>query len=117
MGNGLWLGLSGITDRRGIYWSVDLALTAVVLIAIALGWKRIPKPYLLYVVLSLVLILSYPLPETSPALGSEVRRRALPGLLGDGDPAKGWRFPVTLAIFGVGSVLLSVAFMNWGYIF
>jgi hypothetical protein len=30
---------------------------------------------------------------------------------------KGWRFPVTLAIFGVGSVLLSVAFMNWGYIF
>src|SRR6266571_5498092 len=38
LGNGLWLGISGITDRRGIYWTVDVALTTVVLIAIALGW-------------------------------------------------------------------------------
>jgi len=30
---------------------------------------------------------------------------------------KGWRFPVALVGFGVGFVLLSVAFMNWGYIF
>src|SRR5207249_2196197 len=48
LGNGLWLGISGITDRRGIYWTVDVAITAIVLIALALGWKWIPKPSLVY---------------------------------------------------------------------
>jgi hypothetical protein len=117
LGNGLWLGLSGITDRRGIYWSVDLALTAVVLIAIALGWNRIPKPYLLYVVLSLVLILSYPLPERPLLSVPRFVAVLFPAFWAMAILAKGWRLPVTLAIFGVGSVLLSVAFMNWGYIF
>ena len=28
LGNGLWLGIVGVTDRRGIYWTVDVALTS-----------------------------------------------------------------------------------------
>jgi hypothetical protein len=117
LGNGLWLGLSGITDRRGIYWSVDLALTAVVLVAVGLGWNRIPKPYLVYVVLSLVLILSYPLPERPLLSVPRFVAVLFPAFWAMAILTKGWRFPVTLAIFGVGSVVLSVAFMNWGYIF
>jgi hypothetical protein len=117
LGNGLWLGLSGITDRRGIYWTVDVVLTAVVVIAIALGWNRIPKPYLVYVLLSLVLILSYPLPERPLLSVPRFAAVLFPAFWAMAVLTKGWRFPVTLAGFGVGLALLSVAFMNWGYIF
>jgi hypothetical protein len=117
LGNGLWLGISGITDRRGIYWTVDVALTTVVLIALALGWKRIPKPYLVYVLASLVLILSYPLPERPLLSAPRFVSVLFPAFWAMAILAKGWRFPVALVGFGVGCVLLSVAFMNWGYIF
>ena len=117
LGNGLWLGLSGITDRRGIYWTVDVVLTAVVLIALALGWNRIPKPYLVYVVLSLALILSYPLPERPLLSVPRFVAVLFPAFWAMAALAKGWRFRVLLAAFGVGYVLLSIAFMNWGYIF
>ena len=93
LGNGLWLGLSGITDRRGIYWTVDLALTAVVFDVndsrVEPDTEAIPPlcrsqprsdPFV-------------PAAGTSPALGSEVRCRALPGLLGDGDPREGLAIP------------------------
>jgi hypothetical protein len=117
LGNGLWLGISGITDRRGIYWTVDVALTTVVLIALALGWKRIPKPYLVYVLASLVLILSYPLPERPLLSAPRFVAVLFPAFWAMAILVKGWRFPVALVGFGVGFVLLSVAFMNWGYIF
>ena len=117
LGNGLWLGISGITDRRGIYWTVDVALTSVVLIAIALGWKRIPKPYLVYLLASLVLILSYPLPERPLLSVPRFVAVLFPAFWAIAVLAKGWRFPVTLVSFGIGFAVLSIAFMNWGYIF
>jgi hypothetical protein len=117
LGNGLWLGIVGITDRRGIYWTVDVALTAIVLIALALGWKRIAKPYLGYVLASLVVILSYPLPERPLLSAPRFVAVLFPAFWAMAVLEKGWRFPVTLVGFGVGFVLLSVAFMNWGYIF
>jgi hypothetical protein len=117
LGNGLWLGIVGITDPRGIYWTVDVALTAVVVIALALGWNRIPKPYLVYVLGSLILILSYPLPERPLLSVPRFVAVLFPAFWAMAALARGWRFPVTLAVFGVGFVVLSVAFMNWGYIF
>jgi Mannosyltransferase (PIG-V) len=117
LGNGLWLGLSGFTDRRGIYWTVDVVLTAVALIALALGWNRIPKPYLVYVLLSLALILSYPLPERPLLSVPRFVAVLFPAFWAMAALASGWRFRVLLGAFGLGYVLLSIAFMNWGYIF
>jgi hypothetical protein len=117
LGNGLWLGIVGITDRRGIYWTVDVALTAVVLIALGLAWNRIPKPYLAYVLASIILVLSYPLPERPLLSAPRFVAVLFPAFWAMAVLAKGWRFPVMLVGFGVGFVLLSVAFMNWGYIF
>jgi hypothetical protein len=117
LGNGLWLGIVGVTDRRGIYWTVDVALTAVVLIALALGWNRIPKPYLVYVLASLLIVLSYPLPARPLLSAPRFVAVLFPAFWAMAVLAKGWRFPVILVGFGIGFVLLSVAFMNWGYIF
>lgn len=117
LGNGLWLGIVGVTDRRGIYWTVDVALTAVVLIALALGWNRIPKPYLVYVLASVLVVLSYPLPARPLLSAPRFVAVLFPAFWAMAALAKGWRFPALLVGFGVGFILLSVAFMNWGYIF
>jgi Mannosyltransferase (PIG-V) len=117
LGNGLWLGISGVADRHGIYWTVDVVLTAVVLIALALGWNRIPRPYLVYVLLSLAVILSYPLPERPLLSVPRFVAVLFPAFWAMAALTRGWRFRVLLGAFGLGYVLLSVAFMNWGYIF
>jgi hypothetical protein len=117
LGNGLWLGISGITDRRGIYWTADLALTAVVLVATALGWRRIPRPYLIYVVASLALILSYPLPARPLLSVPRFVAVLFPAFWAITGLARGWRFPVMLVAFSAGLVAMAIAFMNWGYIF
>jgi hypothetical protein len=117
LGNGLWLGITGITDKRGVYWTVDLLLTTVVLVAIALGWRRIPKPYLIYVLASLVLILSYPLPERPLLSAPRFVAVLFPAFWAMALRVKGWRFPTFVFAFAIGFVAMAIAFMNWGYIF
>ena len=60
--NGLWLGLSGIGDPRGIYWTIDLLVTAAVLIPLAVRVAVIPAPYLCVCGRQPAVIFSYPLP-------------------------------------------------------
>ena len=52
LANAVWLGITGITDAHGIYWTADLVLTAAVLVPLALRWRMIPRPYLVYVIAS-----------------------------------------------------------------
>ena len=57
------LGAQGIADARGIYWTVDLLLTAIVLVSLAVRWRTLPRTYLVYSLATILVILSYPLPE------------------------------------------------------
>jgi Mannosyltransferase (PIG-V) len=118
LGNALWLGISGITDRRGIYWTADVILVAALLIPLAWRWRVIPRSYLVYVVATLLVVLSYPLPER-PLLS--VPRFlivlfpifwSLASLLTE----RRRLVAVSLASI-VGYVALATAFMNWGFVF
>src|SRR5206468_6495340 len=62
LGNALWLGITGSTDARGIYWTADLVLVAALLLPFALRWRVIPIPYRVYTLATLLVVLSYPLP-------------------------------------------------------
>jgi hypothetical protein len=118
LGNALWLGVTGITDARGIYWTADLILVALLLVPLAWRWRIIPNSYLIYVVATIVLVLSYPLPER-PLLS--VPRFlivlfpifwSLASLI-----AERRRLAIVIGVSAVGYAALAVAFMNWGFVF
>jgi Mannosyltransferase (PIG-V) len=117
LGNGLWLGISGITDRRGVYWTADLVLTAAVLLALALRWRLIPKPYLIYVGTTLVLIFSYPLPARPLLSVPRFVAVLFPVFWAMSDIFTGRRLPIALTVSGIGFAIMAIAFMNWGFIF
>jgi hypothetical protein len=116
--NALRLGLEGIGDPRGIYWTADVVLMLWVLIPVVIAWRRLAPPFLAYATLGFLLPLTYPLPARPllsvprfvivifPAfwamallLESTSRRRVV--------------YAASLA----GFVIASLAFMNWGYLF
>jgi hypothetical protein len=117
LGNALWLGVSGVTDPRGIYWTVDVLLTALVLVSLALRWKLLAPPYLVYVVASLLVILSYPLPARPLLSAPRFCIVLFPAFWAMAALFTGRRWAVTLLAFLVGFSLLAIAFMNWGFIF
>jgi hypothetical protein len=117
LGNALWLGISGITDARGVYWTVDLVLTAAVLVALALRWRTIPKPYLVYTFASLILILSYPLPARPLLSVPRFIAVLFPVFWAMSALFTGRRFPIALGVSAVGLAAAAIAFMNWGFIF
>lgn len=117
LGNALWLGVTGITDPRGIYWTADVLLTALVLIPLALRWKLLASPYLVYVIVSLLVILSYPLPERPLLSAPRFCIVLFPAFWAMAGLFTGRRFAVTLIAFVVGFSSLAIAFMNWGFVF
>jgi hypothetical protein len=117
LGNALWLGVSGITNPRGIYWTADVLLAALVLIPLALRWKLLASPYLVYVLLSLLVILSYPLPERPLLSAPRFCIVLFPAFWAMAALFAGRRFAVMLIAFIVGFSSLAIAFMNWGFFF
>jgi Mannosyltransferase (PIG-V) len=61
LGRGLTLGVRGIDDPIGRFWSADLLVAALAVIPLAIGWRRLRAPYSVYAAASLLLPLSYPL--------------------------------------------------------
>jgi Gpi18-like mannosyltransferase len=58
---GLTLGIQGATDTLGRYWTADLIVTALAVVPLVVGWKRVRASYAVYAAVSLLLPLSYPL--------------------------------------------------------
>jgi hypothetical protein len=117
-GDALSLGIQGIGDPRGIYWTADLVVPALLLVPLVFGWRRIRAPYLVYVGLSLIVPLTYPL-AARPFL-------SLPRFVVVLFPLFwpiAWMlrsrtaYVVTAAVSLIGFAVLSIAFMNWGFIF
>jgi Gpi18-like mannosyltransferase len=115
--NAIRLGGQGIGDARGLYWTIDLLLTAIVLVSLVAGWRAIRTTYLVYVLATIVVVLSYPLPERPLLSAPRFLVVLFPAFWGMATVVRGrWMIP-TVAAFGIGFVVLSSWFMNWGYIF
>ena len=117
LANAVWLGITGITDAHGIYWTADLVLTAAVLVPLALRWRMIPRPYLGYVIASGVVILSYPLPARPLLSAPRFLIVLFPAFWALADLCVGRRFVLVSAVFCVGFVLMTATFVNWGFVF
>ena len=117
IGHAVSLGIEGVTSARGIYWTIDAVVTAAIVVPVALRWRMIPAPYLAYVVASLLVIFSYPLPERPLVSAPRYALVLFPAYWTMADLWGGKGFRVVLAAFIVGWVVLAVIFMNWGYVF
>jgi Mannosyltransferase (PIG-V) len=118
IGDAISLGVRGIGDPRGIYWTGDVVVACLLLVPLALGWRKLRPTYLTYVGLSLLIPLTYPLPArpflSMPRfvvvlfplfwlLADELKHRV--GLL------------LVTGVFLAGFAILSLSFMNWGFVF
>jgi hypothetical protein len=115
--NAVWLGITGVTDQHGIYWTIDLILTAAVLVPLVLRWRIIPRPYLVYVVASVLVILSYPLPARPLLSAPRFLIVLFPAFWALADLATGRRLVIVTAAFSVGFIIMTAIFVNWGFLF
>ncbi len=105
--------------RYQSYWAVDLLLTAVVLVGVAVSMKRVRPSYWVFALLALVIPLAYPFPDrgllSMPRFGLVV----FPAFWGLADLAERRRVPhvAVVAGFAGGLGLLAVLFINWWHIF
>jgi hypothetical protein len=117
LGHALSLGLSGLTSARGLYWTVDLIVTAAIVVPLALRWRVIPPAYLAYVAATLLVIFMYPLPERPLVSAPRYALVLFPAFWAMADLWTGRALRLVVASFSIGWVVLSVTFMNWGYVF
>ena len=113
LGEALWLAVVGFRYQQGFYWIIDLVLTAALLLPLALRWRILPRPYLLYVVLGVVTVLSFPPPR--PLFSAPRYLMVLfpvfwlmASLLTRG------RYVVAVVTFTLGFVCMAALFVNWG---
>ena len=89
------------------------------IVAVVAGWRRLPVPYLVYAVGSLVIPLSYPFPPRPLLSMPRFVVVIFPAFWVMADASERHRLPYTavVATFAAGLGLLAVLFMNWWYIF
>jgi len=111
------LGAMGRTDPG--YWIIDVVVTGFVLLAVVIGWRRIPFPYLIYAAGSLLLPLCYPFPSRPLLSLPRFVAVVFPAFWVIADATERRKIPHTavVATFAAGLGLLATLFMNWWYIF
>ena len=118
LGHALWLGITGSTDARGIYWTADLVLVAALLLPFALRWRVIPIPYRVYTLATLLVVLSYPLPARPLLSVPRFLIVLFPLVWSLADLVDDRRrFSIALVASMAGYAVLAAAFMDWGFIF
>lgn len=117
IGRALILGIRGVGDPKGAYWTADLILTGLLLVPLVLRWRVIPLPYLVYAGTTAIVILSYPLPPRPLLSDPRFLLVVFPAFWAMADIFRGRVFVLATVAFAVGFVALSSAFMNWGFVF
>jgi hypothetical protein len=116
--NATRLGVEGVGDPRGIYWTGDIVLTLCIIIPLVVGWRRLAPPFLAYAALSTLLPLTYPLPARPLLSAPRFVVVIFPAFWAISLLLRGRiQMRVALAASIVGFVVASLAFMNWGYLF
>jgi hypothetical protein len=105
--------------RDPAYWIIDALVVGVVLVAVIAGWRKLPAPYLVYAVGSLLLPLSYPFPDRPLLSMPRLVAVIFPAFWVMAEASVRRRIPHTavVATFAGGLGLLTILFVNWWYIF
>ncbi len=101
------------------YWIIDVLVVGVVIVAVVAGIRRLPLPYLVYSIGSILIPLSYPFPSRPLLSMPRFVVVIFPAFWVMADAAERRRIPHTAIVagFAMGYGLLAVLFMNWWYIF
>ena len=117
IGRAAVLGVEGIGDPRGIYWTADLLLTTLLVAPLIARWRSIPSSYLVYAASSVLVVLSYPLPARPLLSDPRLLLVVFPAFWAMAGIFTGRLFVVAAVSFAIGFVAVSSAFMNWGFVF
>lgn len=101
------------------YWIIDALVVGVVIVAVVAGLRRLPLPYLVYSIGSILIPLSYPFPSRPLLSMPRFVVVIFPAFWVIADATERRRIPYTAIVsgFAMGFGLLAVLFMNWWYIF
>ncbi len=111
-GRAVGLGFTGVTDPDGILWTMDLALTACVLIPLLWGWRLLRLSYLVYAALTLLTVLTVTY-APRPLVGAPRYSAVLfPAFWILGSKLRGRSFLIVTGLFGVGYLVVATTFMN-----
>ena len=113
------MAFGGLGVQYPSYWIIDALVAGVVIVAVVAGIRRLPLPYVVYSIGSLLIPLSYPFPSRPLLSMPRFVVVIFPAFWVMADAAERRRIPHTaiLAGFAMGYGLLAVLFMNWWYIF
>jgi hypothetical protein len=117
IGRAVRLAIDGVGDPRGVYWTVDLLLTAALLLPLCWRWRRLPRSSQVYVGATVLLVLSYPLPARPLLSAPRFFLVCFPLLWAMALLLRGRLFIAAVGTFALGFVVLAAAFMNWGFVF
>jgi hypothetical protein len=118
LGDGWYLGVMGLGSTRGLYWTGDFVVVAILLASFGLGWRYLRGPYVLYAGIGALAPLTFTLPAR-PLVSVPRYMVVLFPLFW---PMAIWlkrdlHLVLAIAAFLVLFSLLSVTFMNWGFVF
>lgn len=101
------------------YWIIDVLVVGVVIVAVVAGLRRLPLPYLVYSIGSILIPLSYPFPSRPLLSMPRFVVVIFPAFWVMADAVERRRISHTAIVtgFAMGYGLLAVLFMNWWYIF
>jgi Mannosyltransferase (PIG-V) len=115
---GVELGIRGFWHHNGIYWTADVVIFALALVPLCLRWRELPRTYVVYATLSLLVPLTFPLPARPLVSIPRFVIVVFPvywalSLLFERPLAR----RVALVASTIGLAIASLAFMNWGFLF
>jgi len=111
------LGIQGIGDPRGVYWTADLLLTAVLVTPLVARWRSIRLSYLMYVGVTVLVVLSYPLPERPLLSVPRLLLVMFPCFWAMALLFRERSFVLASVVFAFGFIALSITFVTWGFVF
>lgn len=111
------LGIQGIGDPRGVYWTADLFLTAVLVTPLVARWRSIRPTYLVYAGATMLVVLSYPLPERPLLSAPRLLLVLFPCFWGMALLFRQRSFVLASVVFSFGFVALAITFVTWGFVF
>lgn len=117
IGRGIALGVQGVGDVHGLYWTADLLLTGAIVGALLVGWRSLRMSYVVYATCTFAILFTFAY-APRPLLGAPRYAAVMfPAfwILGLKLPSRA--FVVVTAVSVVGYAIAAIVFMNQGYVF
>ncbi len=117
IGKGIVLGVQGVGDAYGLYWTADLLLSGAIVGALLVGWRSLRVSYVVYAACTFAILFTFAY-SPRPFLG--IPRYAavmFPAFWIMGLKLSSRAFAAVTAISVVGYMIASVAFMNQKFLF